>query len=438
MKLNKFFSALMLIGAVAFAACNTVPEPKGPGKNDSGDSTKTKEIVETPTNLDIPEGTLTVSQARDICAKLESGATTGTKYYVKGWVKKLHSKHTQETIDRFHNAQFYMSENQYSDGSYDTDDFMAYQVYYLDGAEFTSADQVQEGDYVVIYGELTNYNSTYETVGQGQAHIYSTNNPRGGSENPDQGEEPGDDPEPPVGEELSVQNLLDMKTNGTLPNKDAGTTKYWVKGYIVGVYDYNASQKFALTGTTSVNTSLLIADDPECADTYAVASVQLASGLYRDLLNLADNPQNYKKELKIYGIVEKYCGIAGVVKIEDAYLDGVKVEEPETTDKGATTVADFLQKKDKTGEYTLTGTVRNIGMDKNDDTKYNKYGNFDLEDSTGSIYVYGLLTADGQAQKFQEMGIDEGDQITLKGVYSEYQGEPQIKNAVYVSHVDVQ
>ncbi len=190
--------------------------------------------------------------------------------------------------------------------------------------------------------------------------------------------------------------------------------------------------------SSSVNTNILIADNPYCTDVYSVASVKLPNGFYRDALNLVENPQNYQKEVKLYGIVEKYCGIGGIVDIEDAYLDGVQITEPETTEKGVISVADFLSRKDRTGVYTLIGTVKNIVMDNNNPTQYNKYGNFDLEDGTGSIYIYGLLTSDGQSQKFLEMNIDEGDQLILKGVYTEYNGSPQIANAVYVSHTKAQ
>ena len=102
-------------------------------------------------------------------------------------------------------------------------------------------------------------------------------------------------------------------------------------------------------------------------------------------------------------------------------------------EKGAVTIAAFLEAKDKVNIYTLTGTVSDIVMDKNDPTQYNVYGNFNLTDSTGTIYIYGLLTADGEAMKFRELGIEEGDVITLKGSYTEWNGEPQIKNAVFVS-----
>ena len=102
-------------------------------------------------------------------------------------------------------------------------------------------------------------------------------------------------------------------------------------------------------------------------------------------------------------------------------------------EKGAVTIAAFLEAKDKVNIYTLTGTVSDIQKDKQDSTQYSVYGNFNLTDSTGTIYIYGLLTADGVAKKFREMNIHEGDVITLKGSYYEYNGKPQIKDAIFVS-----
>lgn len=106
----------------------------------------------------------------------------------------------------------------------------------------------------------------------------------------------------------------------------------------------------------------------------------------------------------------------------------VKPEE-----KGKVTIAEFLEAKDKFNIYTLTGTVSDIQKDKQDSTQYSVYGNFNLTDSTGTIYIYGLLTADGEAKKFLELGIEEGDVITLKGSYYEFNGNPQIKDAIFVS-----
>ncbi|MGN0235182.1 MAG: hypothetical protein ACI4BD_02555 [Paludibacteraceae bacterium] len=105
--------------------------------------------------------------------------------------------------------------------------------------------------------------------------------------------------------------------------------------------------------------------------------------------------------------------------------------EPE--EKGEVTIAEFIELKDRINIYTLTGTVSNIAKDKNDTTQYSVYGNFDLTDETGTIYIYGLLTAEGESKKFLEMGIEEGDVITIKGSYNEYNGTPQVVDATFVS-----
>ena len=92
---------------------------------------------------------------------------------------------------------------------------------------------------------------------------------------------------------------------------------------------------------------------------------------------------------------------------------------------GEKTIEEFLALKNAKDTCVLTGVVKNIAN--------TTYGNFDLEDETGSVYVYGLLTAAGEAQKFADMGIEEYDILTIKAVYNEYNGNPQAKNAVFVS-----
>lgn len=126
-----------------------------------------------PEGVEIPEGTINVYQANNICAGLASGATTSEAYYIKGWVRSLHSGNAN-AISQYGNAQFFISPTE-DDSAIPT--FYAYQVYARVGQRFTDASQVQEGDYVIIYGRLTNYNGTYETVGRGAAYIYYSSNP---------------------------------------------------------------------------------------------------------------------------------------------------------------------------------------------------------------------------------------------------------------------
>lgn len=104
------------------------------------------------------------------------------------------------------------------------------------------------------------------------------------------------------------------------------------------------------------------------------------------------------------------------------------------------TVADFLAAPETRQYYRLTGTVSNIVMDKNDPTKVNAYGNFDLTDETGTVYVYGLVNfpkynAEGKFsnnKSFESLGIQNGDKITLCGIRSSYKGTPQAIESYFV------
>ena len=111
------------------------------------------------------------------------------------------------------------------------------------------------------------------------------------------------------------------------------------------------------------------------------------------------------------------------------YVSHVPGEAPEITVVEAT-VDEFLKAEESTTVlYELTGKIANVVADKT------YYGNFDLVDETGSVYIYGLVDADNQFGIFEAKGLKEGDTITLRTVRSSHNGSPQGKNALYVSHV---
>ena len=312
MKLNKIFAMFMLLGALAFVACEPIDpiDPDGPGQKPDSTVVDTTSIVPDTTGWNIPANALTVAQAREICAKLESGATTGTKYYVKGWVKKLASKH-EEGVTKFGNAVFYMEDVK---GANSQEDFEAYQVYGLNGAKITSLEEVLVGDYVVVYGELTNYEGTYETVGKGAAHIWKSTNPNLGQTST-----------PPVGDVTGDGTLEKPYTAAdvlTLNNTKSGN--YWVKAYIVGQVngasvsnaEFNAPFTPSTNQTTGAlntyNTNLLIAMSADVTDATQCVAVQLPTGALRSGLNLPENPSMDGQEILIYGSLEKYFGVAGI------------------------------------------------------------------------------------------------------------------------------
>lgn len=325
MKLNKIFAAFMLIAAVAFTACEEKNPPVGP--DGPGQGGKDTTVVDTTSTVapdtigwNIPAGCLTVAQAREICAALESGATTGTKYYVKGWVNKLASKH-EEGVTKYNNAVFYMV-----DQMGDKDDFEAYQVYGPNGSKITSLDQVLVGDYVVVYGELTNYNGTLETVGKGAAYIWKSTNPNlTGSEDP--GNEPGNNPNPgEVTGEGTYDNPYTASDVVAMANTVAGN--YYVKAYIVGQVNgmnMDALELSAPWGTSdgkTYNTNIVIASSTDETNAEMMVPVQLPSGALRTGLNLPENPDMHGKEILIYGSLEKYFGAAGIKTPSYAVVDG--------------------------------------------------------------------------------------------------------------------
>ena len=93
-------------------------------------------------------------------------------------------------------------------------------------------------------------------------------------------------------------------------------------------------------------------------------------------------------------------------------------------------VADFIAKPEGTALYKLTGKVANL--------KPGNYGNFDLVDATGSVYVYGLTATpvSKNDQSFPTLGVKEGDVVTIVGTRTSYNGTVQVGGpAYYVSHI---
>ena len=128
------------------------------------------------------------------------------------------------------------------------------------------------------------------------------------------------------------------------------------------------------------------------------------------------------------------------VLIDDATLttadgglaDGGSTGGGESTEAKAVSVAEFLAAAESTSVwYQLTGTISNI--------KSTTYGNFDLTDETGTVYVYGVLREKGSTNKkefealMSEKGIKEGSKITIIGNRGSYNGTIEVTNAYFVS-----
>jgi len=158
---------LLLLASGMVACTDTAVFPAGPSDDHSIEPT----IIVDTTGMNIPAEAITVARAIEIGDSIGVGNTTTGYYYVKGFIKKFGSKH-EDGMNNYGNAIFYMY-----DGKTSGRDFEAYQIYNIKGERFTSLIQLAVGDYVVVRTRITNYNTTIETPGKGEAYLYASNNP---------------------------------------------------------------------------------------------------------------------------------------------------------------------------------------------------------------------------------------------------------------------
>lgn len=85
-------------------------------------------------------------------------------------------------------------------------------------------------------------------------------------------------------------------------------------------------------------------------------------------------------------------------------------------------IAEFLEAEVGNGQYRLSGVITNISND--------KYGNLDIQDYSGSTFVYGI-------EDFQDKNLKEGDIITIVGKRSAYNDSPQVGDAVLEESISV-
>ena len=90
-----------------------------------------------------------------------------------------------------------------------------------------------------------------------------------------------------------------------------------VTGYIVGARKDNINSEF---GTATIDTNILLSDNADETDEANCIIVQLPQGEIREKLNLVDNPDNYKKKLRIKGSIEKFYNVAGLKYTTDYEL----------------------------------------------------------------------------------------------------------------------
>ena len=112
---------------------------------------------------ELPEGTGEGTEANPYDAakatRLAAALADGDKItgvYVKGIIKSI-----KEVSTQYGNATYYITDAD------NAANFYIYRGKYIGNTSFTSADQIKEGDSVVIYGDLMNYKGNSPQLGQG-------------------------------------------------------------------------------------------------------------------------------------------------------------------------------------------------------------------------------------------------------------------------------
>lgn len=320
-----------------------------------------------------------------------------------------------------------------SDDGTTASELEVYRGYYLGGVRFTSLDQLKVGDEVIVKGELTKFNDTYELT-QGN-ELYSLN-----------GETADDDPsvsgnpegsgtkDDPFNVAAAYKFIDDNEYYGTLENPNESPEVY-VKGVVstgIDEEDFDA-ERFG-------NATYKISDGEGMIELEVYRGYYLGGEKFTSLdqLKVGD-------EVVVYGKLTRFFQTYEVTQGSELYSHNGQTaggggDEPEElvepTSATKVTIDEFLDKPvNNTDWYELTGMITSI--------ENTSYGNFYMKDDTGEVYVYGLVSewiGGGNDQSFSELGLKAGDTVTLWTLRAEFGGSPQaggsLSAAIYKSHVE--
>lgn len=217
-----------------------------------------------------------------------------------------------------------------------------------------------------------------------------------------------------------------------------------------GKKEYTCEQALSQKGAIVAATVAEFLAAPENSTQYRLTGV-ITSMYASDKQGKSFTIADYTGSVLIYraeGFIESGAKVGDVVTVV-----GKRTSYNKTPQMGTTTfeelnyavteisIADFLTKEDdKNVYYRVTGTIKSL-LDSNG--KENDYGNMTITDNGTDLYVYGCYPGWG-AKKVgdvdyrkglvKNLGINEGDIITIIGVKSTYNGAAQVSNGIYFSH----
>lgn len=167
------------------------------------------------------ENPFNAAAAYNYTAALPADQATSEKFYVKGIVCESNK---MDISVKYNNATFHISD----DGTANSTLFLIFRTKGLNGADITSADDVQVGDEVVVYASLVNYyGNTPETAQGGIIYSLKRNGENVDGDTPGEGEGEGDQEggDPGNTEDFSI-SMMDLYSEVTTGSVDAGSKTY--------------------------------------------------------------------------------------------------------------------------------------------------------------------------------------------------------------------
>ena len=332
-----------------------------------------------------PETAWSASEANAwIKANLADKQVTTDKYYIKGFIHKVQT--TFAASGQYGNAVFFISD----DGQAASDDFEAYQVYYLDGKQWKSGQpDVEVGDEVIIYGPVTLYGTTAETSGKGAAYIYSHLR-NGEAPTPGGG---GDDTDYSKAEAKTVADFIAAadkntyyKLSGKVSNFNASYCSFDLEDATGKIYVYSVLDSYKTEWSSKIKNG--------------------------GTITIAGKYDYYAKTDK-HEVIN-----AAILSFEGGSGSG---DNTDYNNAEAKTVAEFLALADAENYYKLSGTVSAFNS---------KYCSFDLTDATGKVYVYSVLS---EYKSEWSSKIKDGGTITIAGKYKLYNDAPEVVDAAILA-----
>ena len=238
----------------------------------------------------------TVAEAIEV---MKAGAPT-TEVYLSGIISNVISYNEKYTSITYN----------ISDNGKDENTIQVYSGKGLNGADFSSKDDLKVGQKVLVKGIIKVFVKNETTT------IYEVDKTSSIIKIEDGGSTTPDTPSVNDGTEAKPFSVTEVIAKGFNP----ATKGVYIKAYIIGSATGKDFTTLTFTTEGASGTNIGIAANATESNASNCIPVQLPKGAVRDGVNLNANPGNFKQEIILYGDIDKYFGMVGIKNVTYAKI----------------------------------------------------------------------------------------------------------------------